>query len=231
MDYTLYENKLTADIADDFVARVVNTETKNREDVIAEITGPGSILKKTECNAVIENYWEKIISSVETGAYYRDEHVSVRIDILGTFLGENDRFDAERHQLNITLHPTAKMNAVLPNIPLTYVKPEKIVPKIETVFDWGSASTNQNLTPNDTLEIKGTDLKVYSEYEEQGIYFLNVGDGTETKAETIRTNEPKTLTLRVPALTAGTYRIEVRNAFWKGTNLRVGITNFALTVE
>ncbi len=231
MEYTLYENKLTTEIDDDYVARLVNVETKTREDVVAEITGPGSILKSTECNAVLTAYWEKIASMVQNGAYYRDKYLTIRMNVVGSFMGENDRFDADRHELKVNIHPLQAMNDSIIGMSLQYVKPELVLPILEDVYDWGSNTTNQKLTPNDTLEISGENLKVYTEDDNQGIYFLNVGDGSETKAELVRTSTPKTLTLRVPTISAGSYRIEVRNAGRNSSNLRVGISNFALTVE
>jgi hypothetical protein len=47
---------------------------------------------------------------------------------------------------------------------------------------------------------------------------------TPTAAAHIRTSEPKTLTLQVPeGLTAGTYRIEVRNTRYDTEKLRTGL--------
>ncbi|MDR8394201.1 DUF4469 domain-containing protein [Aliifodinibius sp. S!AR15-10] len=43
---------------------------------------------------------------------------------------------------------------------------------------------------------------------------------TEAKAEQVRTNEPKTLTLRIPeSRTAGSWRIEVRNTAYNSATL------------
>jgi hypothetical protein len=64
----------------------------------------------------------------------------------------------------------------------------------------------------------------------QGVFFVNVNDGTEVQANTLRTNEPKTITLRIPALPTGQYRIEIRNTTRKGKELRTSVYTTYLTV-
>ncbi len=229
MNYSLVENRLTEE-PDDYMARTVSLTTKKRSDLVKDITGPGSILKETECNAVINNYWKKIIDYVGQGALYRDEHIGVRIDIVGVFMGEDDRFDPERHELKLSIIPSNELKNALSNVSLTKVKAEKTVPEIDQVYDWGSNTTNQVLTPNDTIEISGDNLKVYEDGSEQGVFFINNGNGAEVKASVIRTNEPMTLSLRVPALESGQYRIEVRNTARNAKTMRIGMSPVSFTV-
>jgi len=122
MNYTLYKNKLTADVEDYYMARLVNVSTMNREDLVAQITGPGSILKETECNAVIADYWKQIIQFSSNGTFYKDDYINIRLDVVGVFMDENDRFDPERHELKRTIHPSAELKGALTNIPLQYTK-------------------------------------------------------------------------------------------------------------
>ncbi len=98
------------------------------------------------------------------------------------------------------------------------------------MYDWGSNTTNQVLTPNDTIEISGDNLKVYEDGSEQGVFFINNGNGAEVKAAVIRTNEPMTLSLRVPALESGQYRIEVRNIARNAKTMRIGMSPVSFTV-
>lgn len=75
-------------------------------------------------------------------------------------------------------------------------------------------------------------LKIYHNLEdEEGVFFVNQADGTETRQGELRTNEPKTLTLRIPELPAGSYRLEVRNTRYDGKTLRIGVFTPVLTVS
>lgn len=87
--------------------------------------------------------------------------------------------------------------------------------------------------PANVLEITGNHLKLYDNLEdEEGVFFISQADDTEARATQVRTNEPQTLTLRIPdTLLAGEYRIEVRNTSRKGETLRTGIFTPVLTVQ
>ncbi len=52
----------------------------------------------------------------------------------------------------------------------------------------------------------------------------------EVKAEFVSANEPQTLTLKVPTLSAGRYRLEVRNTRHDSKTLRIGLFTPVLTV-
>ncbi len=78
LKYTLYNNHFTADNPDDRLARPVEVPVNTREDLIDDITSPGSILKPTETNAVIDNYWQRITRYISEGEAYRDDYIRTR---------------------------------------------------------------------------------------------------------------------------------------------------------
>ncbi|MDR8393619.1 DUF4469 domain-containing protein [Aliifodinibius sp. S!AR15-10] len=82
------------------------------------------------------------------------------------------------------------------------------------------------------LETSGSHLKIHDTLEEEGVFFVCQSDDSEAKAEQVRTNEPKTLTLRIPeSLAAGSWRMEVRNTRRDGNDLRTGIFEPILRVQ
>ena len=231
MDYTTIENKLTKDNPNDFMGKVVNNVIKNEDDLVIDLTKPGSILKETEVRAVKKDIWKNIIGYISEGFIYRDEYISIRLDISGVFEGEGDRFDHNRHAINLTIVPGKELKEAVKNIKPRYVKANNKLPEVEDVYDWGSNTNNNELTPGDTLEISGNELKIYTEPEGQGVFFINKSTGEETVATRLRTNEPKSLSLRVPDLEAGTYRIEIRNTTKRGKTIRTGLTPAEFTVK
>ena len=112
---------------------------------------------------------------------------------------------------------------------LKKVSAQSNIPVIEEVYDWGSDSQNDQMTPGDVLEIFGKELKVRDTLAEEGVFLINQTDNTETKVTRIRTNDPGKLTLRVPTLPAGNYKLEIRNTRYQGKTLRTGI--FANTLR
>lgn len=232
LEYSLYNNHFTASDPDDRLARPVDVTIRSRDELIDEITGPGSILKPTETDAVIDNYWSTIIDYIRSGEAYSDDYISTRFGISGVFQDDEDQFDEARHKVVVSVLPKDRVTEAATDISLQKVEGQNIVPVITTVYDWGSATNDDIITPGDVLEIRGTHLKIRNNISDEGIFFINQSDNSETEASQIRTNEPKTLTLRIPnSLTAGTYRIEVRNTRYNSDTLREGLFMTDLTVQ
>jgi len=230
MDYTSFENKLTQDNPDDYVGKPVNMVTKTRDELIADMTGPGSILTDTESETVTKKYWKTIINYTADGNTYRDDYMSTRLDISGVFDGPDDRFDPERHTITISIVPGPALKEAVKQIKPRFVKPDPEQPEIKSIYDWGSDSANSKLSVGGTLELEGYALKIYDQ-QEQGVFFINKNSGEETKANRLRTNEPKKITLSVPQLAAGLYRLEVRNTTRKGKTMRVCMSPIELIVD
>ncbi len=232
LHYSLYNNNFTADNPDDRLAQPVDVTMNTREDLIEEITGPGSILKTTETNAVIDNYWQKITDYIRDGEGYTDDYVRTRFGISGVFQNDDDKFDPARHEVLVSIIPKKSVTGVTDEIILRRVDGRDITPEVDSIYDWSSATNNDIITPDGVLEVTGTNLKILSNLEEEGVFFVSQSDDTETEATQVRTNEPKTLTLQIPGnLAAGTYRLEVRNTTYNSNTLRTGVFTPELTVE
>jgi hypothetical protein len=232
LSYTLYENYFTPDNPDDRLARPVDVTMNTREDLIEDITDLGSILKPTETNAVIDNYWQRITEYLSKGEGYKDDYIRTRFSIGGVFRNNEDQYDPSRHEVHIKVVPKAAVTNVAEDVPLQKVDGRHIVPKVETIFDWGSDTNDDILTPGGVLKIMGNHLKIYNNVDEEGLFFVNQSDDTEAEATQIRTNEPKTLSLRIPeGLAAGTYQIEVRTTLRNSETMRKGVFTPELTVE
>jgi hypothetical protein len=232
LEYSLYDNHFTQENQDDRLARPVDVTVNTIEDLVESITGPGSILKPTETEAVIDNYWSTIAEYIRSGEAYSDDYISTRFGISGVFRDDDDQFDPARHAVQVNVLLKDSITDVTEEIALRKVDGRKIGPEIDTVYDWGSETNDDILTPGDVLEISGKHLKSHDNVDQEGVFFVNQSEDSEVEGEQIRTNEPKTLTLRIPEdLAAGTYRIEVRNTSRNGNSLRSGIFEPELTVE
>lgn len=212
LKYSLSENLLTPD-QDDHMAQVVDLQITGRDEVIEQITSEGSILKKTECNAVITAYFQQVRKNLANGMGYHDDFISISPSIQGVFNNDEDRFDPERHTIYPSVSPSAKLREVVNDIKVVKVKANERKPEIKKVYDYVSDSYNSIITPGTTLEITGDMLKVNTEDENQGVFFINLNDNSEVKVERIIQNHPKKLVVIIPAsLYSGKFNIEVRAA-------------------
>lgn len=139
--YSLHKNNLVSGDPDNLLARPTNLDTKSLHDLIEKITGPGSILKRTEANAVIKSYWGTIADYIRQGKTYRDEFVSISFSITGNFTHPEDEFDPQRHNLKINCLLKATITQVAEEVQLRKVDANQIVPVIDEIYDWGSKTT------------------------------------------------------------------------------------------
>ncbi len=123
------------------------------------------------------------------------------------------------------------VTAAVADVTLRKVDARSTQPVIKSVHDWGSDTQNAEITAGATLEVQGEQLRMYGNLEEEGVFFVNQANDSEVKAEFVRTNEPQTLTLKVPKLKVGRYRLEVRNTRFDGKTLRIGVFTPVLTVK
>lgn len=233
LEYYLSPNYFTTDNDEDYLAYPVNVQVNTREDLIRDITGPGSILKPTETGAVIDNYWGTITGYIRKGETYSDEYISIRFGIGGVYQNEEDQFDPARHALVANSILKDSVTSAVDEVELRKIASGRIAPEIRHVYDWGSDTTDDRLTPGGVLEVTGQVLKIHDNLEEEeGVFFISQAGDSEVRADQLRTNEPQKLTLRIPeALTAGTYRLEIRNTSRNGKSLRTGIFAPVLTIE
>lgn len=63
----------------------------------------GSILKPTETDAVIDNYWGTIAGYIRWDEGYSDDYISTLFGISGVFQNNEDQFDSARHKVLISV--------------------------------------------------------------------------------------------------------------------------------
>jgi hypothetical protein len=85
-------------------------------------------------------------------------------------------------------------------------------PVIAGVRDGISGLTDGTLTAGSVLDITGSRLKVYPNRPDDGVYFIDAG-GKEYKAVSLVKNKPSRLIVMLPALSPGSYTLEVRTHF------------------
>jgi hypothetical protein len=93
---------------------------------------------------------------------------------------------------------------------------------ISQVTDVRTGSVNGLLTPNHILKINGRKIRIAGDGTGIGVYFVNQSTGERTKVDTtdIVTNDPSELVLVIPALIAGTYKLQVTTRFSRGSLLK-----------
>ncbi len=232
LQISLVDNKLTTDDPDDCMAQVQNRQQMTVKDVVKQITVKGSILKPTECNAVINSVLETITDNLREGHGFSCDYFSLEPSVSGVFVNDQDRFDRSRHQVELNLRLGSPMKQALADVKVEVLPHDVPVPVIKQTYDRSSLTTNEQLTPGHTLVIKGQRLKIEDmSAAAQGVFLISTQKNEEVKIAVLHENVDKTLHAKVPdSLKKGTYRLEVRTAVNKGKEVRTGSAPFILAV-
>lgn len=229
--YALYPNHLTEG-KDDYIAIFQSLESKSIEDVIHQITKSGSILKETECVAVIHDFFKAIAENLAEGYGFNSEYIRIQPTISGVFNGIGDQFDQERHQKEISIVATAVLKDALTKLQLEKVEAVSRKPIITSVLDLKSQQTNSVLTPGHMIELRGNYLKLNLQQEDEGIFLVNTSDTSEIKLQQIHDNFPSKLSGMLPDdVPVGEYRIEVRSRLRGNATLFTGMYSDVLNVN
>jgi hypothetical protein len=230
INYVLHPNPITPDPYD-CRAVVVNKTVSTVKDIVKQITGEGSILKETECNAVIEAFLKRIGINLAEGISFQSEYFSVGIGISGVFINDKDKFDATRHFIYPNLNPGKPWKESLAEAKLERVTTEENKPRPDSIVDMKSKTNDQTLSPGGMAELQGQMLKIDETSPDEGIFIVSENGGGETKVSYLYMNYPKSLQFEIPeSLTTGTYKIQVRNRSHNGKSLRIGILEYSLNV-
>ncbi|MGL4909035.1 MAG: DNA-binding domain-containing protein [Bacteroidales bacterium] len=237
LKYALTENLLT-ERKDDYMAQTQQVRSYNIEDVAERMLKRGSLLTKADILAVLEVYHTEIADLIAEGDAVNTPIFHISPSIAGVFEDASDTYDHNRHKVRINLNA-----GVLLREAQKHIKPEKVEggetqAHIVQVVDIKSGTTNDLLTPNRNLRIKGHRVKISGEQPTVGVYFIDAKDSnqrTKVDASDIVTNNPSDLVVVIPELPKGSYKLELCTQFSGGgkdlKDARTSIFNKILIVQ
>jgi hypothetical protein len=225
---SLQHNPLTQR-PNDFMAIVRDVIYKDTGQIIKQMTGPGSILKETECLAVINSYWGAINENLKEGMGYSCEYLHVTPAAGGVFTSDDESFDESKHWKDVNLSAGTEMRDASQEMKVSVIRAIPAVPYLKSFFDIRTEGNNQGITPGFMADITGDLLKIQG--DDSGVFFINTTTNEVTQAPRIHVNEPKKLSILVPeTMPKGSYKLEVRTHVHNVKDLRTGTLNAILSV-
>ncbi len=231
LQYSLVNNPLTPNPTD-LRAIIQQYKRKKIADIVKQLTVPGSILKETECEAVIKRFLQIIADNLQEGIGLDSEFLIISQTISGVFNHENDPFDRSRHQVNMTVRPGAAFQQALDQAKPIKTDNHIPTPAIKSVFDVKTKS-NEQLTADRMFDIYGSQLKIENaEDPAQGVFLVSTQKEKEVKVEYIHHNGYRKLQVELPAglKTGEKYRLEIRTTVNGGKEIRTGSYHKVLSV-
>jgi hypothetical protein len=209
--YALYENYLT-DEPDDYTARAVADSTVDKDEMIDEIIRRDSTVGKVDLMSVLELYEEVIILNLLRGRNVSTPLCNFRSSVKGVFVGDQDVFDKDRHDVSATAYPGTRVRIAYKNASVVKVDPRITQPVVKSFIDTTTKQRNESVTVLGLGQLTGSRLKFNQEDAAQGVYFV-ASDGTETRVQNVAYNKPGEVIFHIPELTAGDYTIKLRTKF------------------
>jgi hypothetical protein len=211
----LYENLLTED-QNDYSARVSVERALTVRDICRSAVERGGADINAEAMEHAVNLFHREAAyrlcdgfSVNTGWYNASTHVR------GVFTSPTEAFDPEKHTVSVEFRQGAELRKELSQVSVDILGRAESGFFIAEVIDKRTGSVNDLLTPGRNAKISGGKLKVEGTDPSCGVYFANEADGSKVKVDAadIVENLNAHLLVIVPALPAGTWRLEVTTQF------------------
>ena len=210
----LYDNLLTED-PNDFAARVVADSPLSSKDVCNYATqrGGADISAKAMEHAV-DLYLGEMVYLLCNGFTVNTGVFNVRPKIKGVFNKATEQFSPEKHKISFDFNQGLRLRRELANINVEITGVNKATFFIDEVVDIESESISDLLTPKHNLRISGSKIRISGENAENGVYFINQETDERVKVSSkMPVNKPSELIVVIPALAAGSYKLEIATQF------------------
>lgn len=223
MKYYLIDNPITPD-PNDMRAVTVHNKTYTMNDILEMIDYRKVGLSRSQIEAVLREYGAALAFILTQGDKILTPLFNITPTVSGVFTDRHDRFDRNRHGINLKAKAGVEIQKVADLIVPEKITGNKPAPLIDSFFDKGSQTTDERLTPGKMARMNGLNLKFDETDPQQGIFLIQRDTKKETQVPVgdVLDNTGGTLTFQVPdKLPKGTYTVEVRSTM-KGKTLRTG---------
>lgn len=208
----LYDNQLTKDNPNDFIARTVSERSLSVKQICeSAVNRGGADISASAMEHATELFLKEMAYQLCDGFSVNTGYFTANTQIRGVFDSPSETFNSEKHSILFQFNQGEKLRAEIPKIEINILGVADASSAILQVTDVKSGNINDLLTPGRNLKISGTKIKVGGDNPENGIYFVSTDTNTRTKVEEtdVVVNNPSELIVIIPTLPAGTYKLEI----------------------
>lgn len=219
----LYDNVLTKDNPNDFIARTLSERSLNVKQICeVAVTRGGADVSAAAMEHAIELFLKEMAYQLCDGFSVNTGYFTASTQIRGVFDSPTETFNPQKHNILFQFNQGEKLRSQIANIEVAILGVAEAGAAILQVKDVKSGTVNDLLTPNRNLKIAGSKIKVVGDNPAIGIYFTNTDTGLRTAVDEtdIVVNNPSELIVVIPDLEAGMYTVEVVTQYTVGTLLK-----------
>lgn len=219
----LYDNFLTKDNPNDFIARTVSERSLNVKQICeAAVSRGGADVTSAAMEHATELFLKEMAYQLCDGYSVNTGYFTAGTQIRGVFDSPTETFNVDKHTILFQFNQGEKLRAEIQNIEINILGVAEASSMILQVADVKSGTVNDLLTPARNLKISGSKIKVAGENAANGIFFVNTATNDRIAVETsdIVVNNPSEIIVVIPSLAAGTYKVEVVTQYAGGNVLK-----------
>lgn len=230
--YTLNQSPFAGKDAP-YCARVSANASANLEDVVERIMHQGSTVTRADVLAVLENALLAAEGFLLDGIRVNlGGLVELYPTVRGTFTSASDRFDQERHRVDISSTAGRRLRRRFrQQAEVIKADASPNAPRIVQFQDL-QAGINHKITPGGMGVVSGCNLKFNPQAADEGLWFMPLQSGSPVKASIFQKIMPAQLVFQNPAiLPPGPCRLEVHARVRGVKRLTTGTLDTLLTVD
>ena len=219
----LYDNVLTKDNPNDFIARTVSERSLNVKQICeAAVNRGGADVTDASMEHATALFLKEMAYQLCDGYSVNTGYFTAGTRIRGVFDSPTEIFNNQKHSILFQFNQGEKLRAEIPNIEIEILGVADASSVILQVKDVKSGTVNDLLTPGRNLKISGNKIKVAGDDAANGIYFVNAdtNDRIQVDISDVVVNNPSELIVIIPDLFAGTYKLEVVTQYAGGNLLK-----------
>lgn len=233
----LYENLLTKDNPNDYIARTVSERSLNVKQICeTAVNRGGADVSAAAMEHATTLFLKEMAYQLCDGYSVNTGYFTAGTQIRGVFDSPSETFSSDKHNILFQFNQGEKLRAEIPNIEVSILGIADSACSILQVTDVKSGSVNDLITPGRNLKISGNKIKVAGDNPNNGVFFVNTGTQERVVVESndMVTNNPSELIIIIPDLASGTYTLEILTQF-SGTQMlkepRMASFDKVLTVQ
>src|SRR6218665_422886 len=189
----LYDNLLTKDNPNDFIAGIVSERSRNGKQICeTAVNRGGADVTAAAMEHATDLFLKEMAYQLCDGYSVNTGYFTAGTQIRGVFDSPTETFNSLKHSILFQFNQGEKLRAEIPNIEISILGVADASSVILQVKDVKSGTVNDLLTPGHAIKISGSKIKVAGEDKANGIYFVNsdTNDRTQVELSDVVTNNP-----------------------------------------
>ncbi|MCP5501128.1 MAG: DUF4469 domain-containing protein [Leptospiraceae bacterium] len=232
IQYGLYPAPNGNTLSNTYHARAITPPSKGMDEVVNRMLEGGSTVTKSDIYAVLNDLKRSIQNIILDGGRVNIEGFCQFYPVFqGVFEDQHDSFDPARHRVEVGATPSQEFKEVVSRAKVGKTKKVKNIPELETFIDVKTGEKNSKIYPATIGVLKGKNLKMDLEKEDEGLFLQNMADQSFIKLDTLSKNTSTELNFLCPFGISENmpYRFELRNRNYSTNPLRTTRMSIELT--